>query len=100
MNLSKRTNVRFVEKNKLKMHTRSNKLISIEPINRDADIFEVRKRPGSILDKIPVQCAAMILSTAKLTVLQFVSDLASNLDTKAFRIIYMGNSIFINLNLI
>ena len=91
MNLSKRTNVLFVEKKKLKSHARSNKLISIEPINREAEIFEVRKKKSSILDKIPVQCAAMILSTAKLHFVKFVSDLAENMDSKAYKIIYMGN---------
>ena len=90
MNLEKRTNVKFVDQKKLKTHTRSTKLISAEPINLEAKIFEVRKRKVSILDKIPVQSAAMILSSAKLHFIDFVSDLAEYMDPQAFRIIYMG----------
>ena len=91
MNLTKRTDVKFVNRKKLKTQIRSNKLISVEPINFEAEIFEVRKRKSSVLDKIPVQCAAMILSSAKLHFLQFVSDLADNLDPSSFKILYMGN---------
>ena len=90
MNLTKRTNVQFVEKKKLKTHMRSNKLISAEPINLDAEIFEIRKRKTSIIDRIPVQCAAMILSSAKLHFIDFVSDIAEHMDTKGLRILYMG----------
>ena len=90
MNLSKRINIKFVPRNKLKNNMRSNKLISAEPINLEGEIFEVRKRKQSILDKIPVHCAAMILSTAKLHFVQFVSELADFMDTTAFKIIYMG----------
>ena len=95
MNLEKRTNVKFVDQKKLKTHTRSTKLISAEPINLEAKIFEVRKRKVSILDKIPVQSAAMILSSAKLHFIEFVSDLAEYMDPKAFRIIYMGKKNYI-----
>ena len=93
MNLEKRTNIKFVDQKKLKIHTRSTKLISAEPINLEAKIFEVRKRKAAILDKIPVQSAAMILSSAKLHFIDFVSDLAEYMDPKAFRIIYMGKNI-------
>ena len=69
---------------------RSNKLISAEPINLDAEIFEIRKRKTSIIDRIPVQCAAMILSSAKLHFIDFVSDIAEHMDTEGLRILYMG----------
>ena len=93
MNLTKRLNVKFVSLNKLKNHVRSNKLISAEPINQEGKVFEVRKKKSVIVDRIPVHCSAMILSSAKLHVIEFIKDLAEELDCQAFRVIYMGKNI-------
>ena len=90
MNLTKRLNVKFVSLEKLKNHVRSNKLISAEPIDSEGKIFEVRKKKSVIVDRIPVHCSAMILSSAKLHVIEFIKDLAEELDCQAFRVIYMG----------
>ena len=93
MNLTKRLNVEFVSLDKLKNHVRSNKLISAEPINQEGKVFEVRKKKSVIVDRIPVHCSAMILSSAKLHVIEFIKDLAEELDCQAFRVIYMGKNI-------
>ena len=94
MNLKNRLNIKFVKADKLKSHVQSNKLVSIEPINSDAKIWEVRKRKNIIKDTTPIHCSAMILNSAKLHFLQFVSDIAEELDPKAYRIIYMGEIYF------
>ena len=92
--------MQFVRKDKLKTHVKSNKLISVEPTDPSAEVFEVRKKKNCITDKIPVSCAAQILSSAKLHFIEFVSDLADDLDCSAFRIIYMGRIKYFKNNLL
>ena len=92
LNLDKRLNVKFVPKEKLKKHVRSIKLVSVEPTDNSGEIFEVREKKHVIQDCVPVQCGAMILSTAKLHFVKFVRELVNKLDCTAFRILYMGKT--------
>ena len=71
---------------------RSIKLVSVEPTDYTAEIFEVRQKKHVIHDAVPVQCGAMILATAKLHFVRFLKDLVNNLDCSALRVVYMGKS--------
>ena len=100
MNLAKHRNVQFCKLDKLTQHIRSNNyerhvqvMVKGEP-----KFFEVVKTKKSITDKVPIATAFFILGNAKLTVLEFISDMLVCIDPRSYRLLYMGKENFVRIN--
>ena len=97
MNLSKHRNVQFCTLDKLSKHVRSPNYDrhDLVMVNGEPKFFEVVKTKKCITDKVPIGTAFFILGNAKLTVLQFISDMLTCINPLSYRILYMGNAIFL-----
>ena len=96
MNLSKHRNVQFCKLDKLSKHVRSPHYDrhDLVMVNGEPKFFEVVKTKKSITDKVPIATAFFILGNAKLTVLQFISDMLTCINPTSYRILYMGKRVF------
>ena len=92
MNLTKHRNVQFCEKDELSKKIRSHLYIRHQNvmINGESRFYEVIKSKKAVTDTVPIATAFFILCHAKLTVLQFVTDLIDCIDSKGYRLLYMG----------
>lgn len=92
MNLSRHRNVQYCEKEKLSRALRSNLYIRHQNvmIHGESRFYEVIKSKKAVIDTVPISTAFFILCHAKLTVLQFITDLMECIDPKAYRLLYMG----------